>query len=203
MPSRDSQTVILSRQTILLVTAVGVGLLTLCYVLGVQVGKQSAALRHPLAKDSGEELTELQGSVADQLKALETAGAGFEKAQKASPAKPEPAAVAVPKGDPPAPAEAAKPEPPKPEPKPKATAPTSEPKAEGPLWTLQLVSTPDQSEAQRMAAKARGAGFPTATVVQKGLYKVRLTQSGPRESADAAAQKLKNRGFRPFAVKVE
>ena len=47
MPSRDAQTVILSRQTILMVTAVGVGLLTLCYVLGVQVGKQSAAMRRP------------------------------------------------------------------------------------------------------------------------------------------------------------
>jgi len=74
MPSRDTQTVILSRQTILLVTAVGVGLLTLCYVLGVQVGKQSAALRRPMAKGAGEELEELPATMADQLKALEQSG---------------------------------------------------------------------------------------------------------------------------------
>ena len=72
MPSRDSQTVILSRQTILLVTAVGVGLLTLCYVLGVQVGKQSAALRHPAARGAGEDLQELPASVADQLLSLDS-----------------------------------------------------------------------------------------------------------------------------------
>src|SRR5512141_1215782 len=92
MPSRDSQTVILSRQTILLVTAVGVGLLTLCYVLGVQVGKQSAALHQPLAKGSGEELQELPVPLAEQLKTLE--GMELEKAQKVLPGnEPEKAAV--------------------------------------------------------------------------------------------------------------
>ena len=84
MPSRESQTVLLSRQTILLVTAVGVGLLTLCYVLGVQVGKQSAALRHPAARGAGEDLQELPASVADQLKALEDPSAA--EVSDASPA---------------------------------------------------------------------------------------------------------------------
>lgn len=200
MASRDSQTVILSRQAILVVTAVGVGLLTLCYVLGVQVGKQSAALRQPAAHGAGEELQELPASVAEQLKAFERggAGAGFEQAPKAGAAKPLAAAPAPSPTPAPAKGEAghAEPAPPKPA--------TERPQAGGPpRWTLQLISTPDPAEAQRMAAKARASGFPTATVLDKGLHKVRLIQPGTREAADATAQKLKNRGFKPFAIKVD
>lgn len=193
MPSRDSQTVILSRQTILLVTAVGVGLLTLCYVLGVQVGKQSAALRHPAARGAGEDLQELPASVADQLTALEGAGGPDAGLRPAAPAKPGPAAEtrAAP------PVEVSLPAAPKP-----GAAPLKQ--GDPALrWTLQLISTPDPQEAQRMAAKAKAAGFPTATVAEKGLYKVRLAVPGPREAMDSTAVKLKNRGFKPFAMKVE
>ncbi|MDR3671414.1 MAG: hypothetical protein P4L36_11240, partial [Holophaga sp.] len=105
MPSRDTQTVILSRQTILLVTAVGVGLLTLCYVLGVQVGKQSAALRHPAARGAGETLQELPASVADQLTALERAGGADATFQPPAPA-PAPAGPAAAPAPTPAPAPA-------------------------------------------------------------------------------------------------
>lgn len=178
MASRDSQTVLLSRQAILLVTAVGVGLLTLCYVLGVQVGKQSAALRHPLAKGAGEELEELPATMADQLKALEQAGSGtgFEK--------PDPAPE--PRKDPPAEA-------------PKA-APAHSAEEH---WTLQLVSTPDGAEARKVAAKAKAAGFQTAIVEDQGLHKVRLTTSMDRKAADASIQRLRNHGFKPFAIKVD
>jgi len=204
MPGRDSQTVVLSRQTILLVTAVGVGLLTLCYVLGVQVGKQSAALRHPTARGAGEDLQELPASVADQLIALDGSGgpdAGIQKPPP--PARPVPALPEPPPATP-APAEA------KSQPVPRApAADTGKPvagkaKAEGaPRWTLQLISTPDAAEAQRMAAKAKSSGFDTATIAEKGLFKVRLAAPGPREAMDAMALKLKNRGFKPFAMKVE
>jgi len=206
MPSRDSQTVILSRQTILLVTAVGVGLLTLCYVLGVQVGKQSAALRHPAARGAGEDLQELPASVADQLVSLEGSGsdAGLKQPPPAASgalANPAPAPVpaaeaapAAPKPEAPAPVAARKGE---------AAAPAAKKPEAGVRWTLQLVSTPDPAEAQRMAVKARAAGFPTATVAEKGLFKVRLATPGPREAVDVTAQKLKNRGFKPFAMKVE
>lgn len=201
MASRDSQTVVLSRQAILLVTAVGVGLLTLCYVLGVQVGKQSAALRHPASKGAGEDLQELPSSVEEQLKAFERKSPEPDQAptKVPSPDSAEPAAPAA--------AEAARPEPAKPEPArpaPEKKAAAPEAKGESAVqWTLQVGSTPDQAEAARMASKARGAGFPTSTVAEKGLYKVRLTQSGPRETMDGVAQKLKNRGFKPFAVKLE
>ena len=200
MPGRDSQTVILSRQTILLVTAVGVGLLTLCYVLGVQVGKQSAALRRPTARGAGEDLQDLPASVADQLTALTGSGgpdAGLQKPvppppAKAGPAPPEP--DAAPPAPAPAPA-AVKP--------PEARPPAPEKGETGPRWTLQLISTPDPEEAQRMAAKAKSSGFATATIAEKGLYKVRLAAPGPRETVDATALKLRNRGFKPFAMKVE
>ena len=199
MPSRDAQTVILSRQTILLVTAVGVGLLTLCYVLGVQVGKQSAALRHPAARGAGEDLQELPASVADQLTALEGPGGADAPAPKAAAAKP-PAPAPEPQGDESAPAE---PPPPAAAPEPKPKPAPAAPSAPGVRWTLQLISTPDPQEAQRMATKAKAAGFPTTTVAEKGLYKVRLAAPAPREAVDATALKLKNRGFKPFAMKVE
>ena len=213
MPSRESQTVLLSRQTILLVTAVGVGLLTLCYVLGVQVGKQSAALRHPAARGAGEDLQELPASVADQLKALEdpsaaeVSDASPAPAPTAAPAQP-PAAGAVLPGARPGPpaspgAKVSAPVEVRMPPAPKDADPAPEKKApEAGHWTLQLVSTPDQAEAQRMVGKARGAGFPAAIVQDKGLFKVRLIQPGSREAVDATAQKLKNRGFKPFAMKI-
>jgi len=222
MPSRDSQTVILSRQTILLVTAVGVGLLTLCYVLGVQVGKQSAAMRRPAARGAGEDLQELPAAIDDQLKALEsTLGeetAGTPKpapAPAAGPADPKPAPpVEVrmggsPQTPPPGPA-AAKPSPVKPaatnpapgKPLPGEAAPARKPD-DGTRWTLQVMSTPDPSEAQRMIAKIRAAGFPATVVSEKGLFKVRLSQSGSRDAMDATTLKLKNRGFKPFPIKVE
>ena len=104
--------------------------------------------------------------------------------EAAPPAPPPPAPVAAKKAEPPAPVSAAKGVP-------------------AVRWTLQLVSTPDPQEAQRMAARVRAAGFPTATVSEKGLFKVRLATPAPRETMDATAQKLKNRGFKPFAMKAE
>jgi cell division protein FtsN len=200
MASRDSQSVVLSRQAILLVPAVGVGLLTLCFVIGVQVGKQSAALRHPAAR-GGEDLVELPASVEEQLKAFERKGpaAAAGQARPAVPAKAETAALAAEPAKP----EAARPEAAKPVLDKKTEAAPDRKVEAAVMWTLQVGSTPDPAEAQRMAAKAKGAGFPTATVAEKGLYKVRLTQSGPRETMDTVAQKLKNRGFKPFAVKLE
>lgn len=211
MPSRDSQTVILSRQTILMVTAVGVGLLTLCYVLGVQVGKQSAALRRPAPRGAGEDLQELPAAIDEQLKALASAGAD------AMVDVPPPAATPAATPAAPAPDPAADPRPPatgkdkdkdkgkdKPKAKDSKPAPVEPAPAEsGPRWTLQLISTPDQDEAQRMAGRVRAAGFPAGVIIDKGLFKVRLVQSGPRDAVDATAVKLKNRGFKPFAMKVD
>jgi cell division protein FtsN len=172
MSQRDQ--ISIASQSILWVAGVGVGLLTLAFVLGVQVGKQSAALRRPLQKGVEEELRELPEPLLDQLKLFE--GDGTDKlvpAQKVDAAAPK----AEPKAaDKPAPTEA---------------------------WTLQLIATAEAAEAKRVADKAKAAGFTTSTVKEKNQFKVRLSKPADRAAMDKAAEKLKKAGFKPFAVKVE
>lgn len=162
-------------QSILWVAGVGVGLLTLAFVLGVQVGKQSAALRHPLQRGVEEELKDLPESLVDQLKIFE--GDGPDKL------------VPTPKVDATAPRVLPKPE--------------AKPADAGGVWTLQLVATSDAAEAKRVADKARTAGFATITLKEKGQVKVRLAKPADRAAMDRAAEKLTKAGFKPFAVKVE
>ncbi len=190
MPDRDAQTVILSRPTILLVTGVGVGLLTLTYVLGVQVGKQSAALHQVRARTAGEELVELPASIDEQLKLLDNRE--FEKTRKsdASSEPPEPKEDAAPKA-----------EPKKPEVNAKSEA-KAETKGEE-KWTLQLVATPDETEAKRVAEKTKASGFTPTIVKGKGQFKVRLAKTGSRAEMEAASAKLKARGQASFPVKAE
>ena len=165
-------------QSILWVAGVGVGLLTLAFVLGVQVGKQSAALRRPVQKGLEEELKDLPEPLVDQLKIFE--GEGPDKL------------VHTQKVDATAPRETSKPEA-----KPVAQAPAPE------AWTLQLLATSDPAEAKRTAEKAKTAGFATTTLKEKGQFKVRLKASADRPAMDKAADKLKKAGFKPFAVKAE
>lgn len=176
MSQRDQ--ISIASQSILWVAGVGVGLLTLAFVLGVQVGKQSAALRKPIQKGVEEELKDLPEPLVDQLKVFE--GDGPDKL------------VHTQKIDATAPKEESKAEA-KPEPRP------AEPEA----WTLQLVATADAVEAKRVADKAKAAGFSTTTLKEKGQLKVRLAKSTDRAAADKTAEKLKKAGFKPFAVKVE
>ncbi|WP_306590524.1 SPOR domain-containing protein [Geothrix sp. 21YS21S-4] len=171
MNARDQ--ISIGSQSILWVAGVGVGLLTLAFVLGVQVGKQSAALRRPLQKGVEEELKDLPEPLVDQLRIFE--GDGLDKL------------VPTPKVDATAPKE---------EPKAEA-APAPE------LWTLQLLSTADAAEAKRVADKAKAAGFPTVTVKDKGQIKVRLAKPADRAAIDKTAEKLSKAGFKPFAVKAE
>jgi hypothetical protein len=165
-------------QSILWVAGVGVGLLTLAFVLGVQVGKQSAALRRPMQKGVEEDLKDLPEPLLDQLKIFEGEGPDrLVPAQKVN--------AAAPKEEP------------------KSEAPAAEKPAEPEAWTLQLLATADAGEAKRTAEKAKAAGFATTTVKEKGQLKVRLTKATDRAAADKTAEKLKKAGFKPFAVKVE
>ncbi len=176
MTQRDQ--ISISSQSILWVAGVGVGLLTLAFVLGVQVGKQSAALRRPLQRGVEEELKDLPEPLVDQLKLFE--GDGPDKlvpAQKVEATAPKDV--------------------PKPEAKPAGGS------AETEAWTLQLVATADAAEAKRVADKAKAAGFATATLKDKGQVKVRLARPASRAAMDKTAEKLKKAGFKPFAVKVE
>lgn len=188
MIGRDSQTVTLSRQSILLVAGVGVGLLTLTYVLGVQIGKQAGNLRKTETRGPEENLSSLPEPLLDQLK-------HFEDLERRPDRPPKPEAPAnEPKVEPVKPASTSA-DPKKAEPE--------KPVPPGPRWTLQLVTTTDPTEIDRLAARAKAAGFGTTVVKEKGAMKLRITQVGPREKIDAAATKLKDAGFRPFAVKVE
>ncbi len=161
-------------QSILWVAGVGVGLVTLAFVLGVQVGKQGAALRRPAQRGVEDELKDLPEPLLDQLKIFE--GDGPDKL------------VATPRVDAAAP---------RVEPR-KESAPN-----EGGAWSLQLVSTSDPAEAKRVAEKAKAAGFATTTLKEKGQVKVRLAKPADRAAIDKTAEKLKKAGFKPFAVKVD
>jgi hypothetical protein len=172
MSHRDQ--ISIGSQSILWVAGVGVGLLTLAFVLGVQVGKQGAALRRPVQRGVEEDLRDLPEPLVDQLKIFE--GEGPDKLVPT--AKVDAAA-------------------------PKAEAKAPEPAAPAELWTLQLVATADAAEARRVADKAKAAGFATTILKDKGQQKVRLSKPADREAVDKAAEKLKKAGLKPFAVKVE
>lgn len=187
MGFHDPHAILLNRSSILVVTSVGVALLTLSYVLGVQVGKQSGALQRPTSKGSGEDLKALQAPIQEQLKAIDAR-------EEEPPAKPDPNPAV--KSD-------AKPEArvvSKDDSKPMPATPTP---AGAARWTLQLLSTPDQTEADRAAAKAKAAGYPAQVVKGNGVYKVRWNHTGTKTDVDATATKMKAAGFRPFAVPVE
>lgn len=217
----EGPNVLVNRQAVLLATGVGVGLLTLVYVLGVQVGKQSAAL-HAGTQANGAELKELPSPLTEQLKAFEVEVSQTEKtraeppkAEEPTPAAPKPAAPkpAAPKAAAPAKAEPKK-DAPKPEPKKeplKSEAKKEAPKAEagaakaepGERWTQQLITTTDPAEAKRIAARAREAGYETLEVKTGESIRVRIKGRMSKPDADAAGAKLKEKGLKPFAVKVD
>lgn len=213
----EGPNVLVSRQAVLLVTGVGVGLLTLVYVLGVQVGKQSAAL-HAGAQADGAELKQLPAPLTEQLKAFEIEVAQLEKRRAEPPRTEEPSgpekAEATPKADPkkdepkkdapkaePKQPELKKPELKKTEDKPaKAAEKKPEP---GSAWTQQLVTTSDPAEAKRIAARAKEAGFETLELKAGDSIRVRVKGRMTKADADAAGVKLKDKGLKPFAVKVD
>lgn len=88
MSNRDKLT--LDPRSVTWVAMMAAGLLALAFVLGVQVGKQGAALRGPKAKSLDEELKELPESLTDQLKALEAADAETRPETPKAEAKAEP-----------------------------------------------------------------------------------------------------------------
>ncbi len=176
------QTFTSTRRHLLWTAGAGAVLLAGAFLLGVQAGKQSVALRRTLAADSGEPLDELPEPLIDQLQIFETAP----PTDKPAPLPPAPSAP---------PKDAVK-----------SDAPKETPKAEDRTedrWTLQLVSTADAAEAKKVAAQAKAAGHPATLLKDKGTYKVRLTKITDRATADATAVQMKKAGFKPFAVKAD
>ncbi|MBS1766607.1 MAG: SPOR domain-containing protein [Acidobacteria bacterium] len=175
--TRDSQPITTTHRHILWAAGAGAALLAGAFLLGVQAGKQSVALRRPLPADSAEPLQELPENLIDQLQTFEAAPPSDKPIQL----PPAPTAPAPQAANPAKPADAA-------------------PK-DADQWTLQLVSTPDAAEARKVAAAAKAAGFPAAIQKEKNTYKVRLTKHGDRAAMDATAVKLKKVGIKSFAVK--
>ncbi len=204
MAFRDPQPLALSRQAVLLVTAVGVGLIASSYILGVQVGKGSASLRKPDAKSVDEQLKELPEPLLDQLKLFQPT----EKTEEPRPAPgadvapPRPTVPPVPEAKAPK-AEAAPGAKAEPKPAAKPEAPPEPASGSGEKWTLQLVATAEKAEADRVAARAKAAGFPARVVKEGQTWKVRLAKAAPKEAADATAARMKGAGFKPFAVRAE
>ena len=181
------QTFTSTRRHLLWTAGAGAVLLAGAFLLGVQAGKQSVALKRPLPADSAEPLDELPEPLIDQLQIFETAPPSGKPVQLPPAPKPEPPKAEDAKGDA------------KGDTKPDAAAAS---KAND-RWTLQLISTPDAAEAKKIAAHAKAAGHPATVVKEKGVYKVRLAKASDRATADATAAKLKKAGIKSFAVKAE
>jgi cell division septation protein DedD len=87
-----------------------------------------------------------------------------------------------------------------PAPSPSAPAAPARP-APRPAYRVQIAAVATQAAAEGIAARARGAGFTTVTVQEKGLYKVHAGEFATRAEAQAAAGRLKSRvGGSPFVV---
>ena len=202
MASQEPQTITLSRRMMLLIMLGGISVLTVCYVLGVHVGRQSSALSCASERGVGEDLHKLPAAIQDQIKALDYDHDSKDTAEQEQEVVLQAAAI----GDARIIADSNKvlatvkavvSTPSKSEPR------GTEKKAEDTTrWTTQLISTPDISEAQRMMGKVQASGFSAVIVTERGLFKVRLTKTCSREGVDATMVKLKNRGFKPFAVRV-
>jgi len=201
MTSYESQTITLSKRKILLVTLVAVGILTFCYVLGVHVGRQSAALNLVDTKGAGEDLCKLPATIQDQIKTLDDVQDVRDLSEPRRSAQQSDAVSEMPKSvvD-------------KRVILPVKTSVTmsskiesrgSEKKTEEAVrWTTQIVSTPDLAEAQRTMSKVQTAGFSAVIISERGLFKVRLARASNREAVDALMAKLRSRGFKPFAIRV-
>lgn len=172
--ARASQPITTTPRHILWTAGAGAALLAAVFLLGVQAGKQSVALKRPLPSDSAEPLDQLPENFIDQLQVFETAPPSDKPVQLPPAPKPDAPLDSAKAGD---------------------TA--------GGKWTLQLVSTRDAGEAKKVAAASKAAGFPVSIVKEKGAYKVRLAKAADRAAMDAAAAKLKKAGLDSFAVKAD
>jgi cell division septation protein DedD len=191
MAEREPQFVTMSRQGILAVTVMGVGLLTLCYVIGVQVGKRGLAQGGARAKTLDEELDELPEPLDEQLSLFRSMEGGNapqrseRPRQELAPAnRQEQSPVAAPQRP------AAAPDAPK--------APVGADR-----YTAQVIATASPDTAKRVSDQLKAAGMPAKVVRADGLYKVQLDWQLPRAELDSRLPRLRALGFSPAAVKLQ
>lgn len=203
MSNNNYQDIILSRKSVSFIILIGVALLTLCYVLGVQVGQHSAISNIKTLNNTGEDLDSLPNDINEQIKdVIENNGKKSESVLpfitkesdiqksndnkvKSTPVVPNVAIVSekVVKLD-------------------KIDKNINKKTEDVNRWTLQLISTPDLSEVRNVVRKAQASGFSVVIIQEKGFYKARLSKAGSREYIDTIANKLKSKGFKTFAIKV-
>jgi len=186
MAERESQFITMSRQGVLLATAMGVGLLTFCYVIGVQVGKRSLTQKNVRAKTLDEELKELPEPLdvqIDLFKSIEGESASRRNERPKQEARPL-ATTEVPK----------------------QTTTTDAPRPDtttADRFTAQVFALSDVARANSAAEQLKSEGIPAKVIFSDGLYKVQLEWSGARTELDSRMTRLQVLGYKPVAVRVQ
>jgi len=193
MPERESQFITISRQGILLATAMGVGLLTFCYVIGVQVGKRSLTQKNIRVKSLDEQLNELPEPLDVQIsifKSIENNSAPKRndrpKSEAPAPDAPKPAMAS----NAPKPVVAPVPNTPKP------VVVTEK-------YTAQVIAAGNIDRAKRVSERLNSEGIPTKVIFSNGMYKVQLDWSGSRAELNSRLPRLQSLGYNPIAVKIQ
>ena len=185
MAEREPQFITMSRQGILLATAMGVGLLTFCYVIGVQVGKRSLTQKNVRVKTLDEELKELPEPLNVQIDLFKSTGSESAPRRNDRP-RPE----ARPATTTEAPRQAATTDAPRP-------ATTTD------IYTAQVIALSDVTRANVVVERLKSEGMPAKVVFSDGLYKVQLEWSGARADLDSRLTRLQTMGYNPVALRVQ
>jgi len=200
MAERESQFITMSRQGILLATAMGVGLLTFCYVIGVQVGKRSLTQKNIKAKTLDEELKELPEPLDIQIGIFKSIENDSAPRRNDRPRSGTPSASAASSTTSTAGSTTSAP---------RTTAtsdtprPVAAPVATADKFTAQVIALSDIGRANNVAERLKSQGIPAKVVFLDGLYKVQLDWSGPRAELDSRLPQLRALGYTPVAVRVQ
>ena len=211
MAERDTQFITISRQGIIVAMAMAIGLLTLCFVIGVQVGKKSLTQKNVRIKTLDEELKELPEPLSVQLELFQAIGADGEagrndRQRPIPPAADSPRPVAAIETPRPA-AETARPGATETQ-VPTATdairptvaaAPTP---VNGDRWTAQVAALSDIARANAISDQLKSRNLPTKIVFADGLYKVQLDLSSSRAEIDSYISRLQIMGYEAMAIRV-
>ena len=210
MAERESQFITMTRQSIIVATAMGVGLLTFCYVIGVQVGKKSLTRQNARVKSLDEELKELGQPLDEQLKLFESIENNNQTTRNNRPSPNTPSRPTAPETQRPATIS----ETPRVSTANQAnqanqTSPTNQntqpadTAATGERFTAQVIASREMSGATRVSEHLRSEGIATKIVSADGLYKVQLDWSGTRADLDPRVSRLQILGYQPMVVRVQ
>jgi len=223
MAERESQFITVSRQGILVATAVGVGLLTFSYVIGVQVGKRSLTQKSSKAFSIDEELKKLPVPLDEQIDIFKSMdGGGGRRTERQSQSAATPVTTEAQKREPEPTKQQSEPiRQPQTEPTKQQIEPVRQPVAQvvpaqtapprsavlqiaqGERWTAQIAAFNNSDSANRLLETLKQEGTPAKVAFTNGLYKVQLEWSGTRAELDPIISRLQARGHAPMAVRLQ